>query len=51
MGITVCNVPDYGPMRVADHALSLMLAVQRKIVLMSNYTKNEKWDYVKATGS
>ena len=25
-----------------------MLAVQRKIVLMSNYTKNEKWDYVKA---
>lgn len=48
MGITVCNVPDYGTNEVADHALSLMLAVQRKIVLMSNYTKNEKWDYVKA---
>lgn len=48
MGITVCNVPDYGTNEVADHALSLMLAIQRKIVLMSNYTKNEKWDYVKA---
>ncbi|MGB4439116.1 MAG: C-terminal binding protein [Sedimentibacter sp.] len=48
MGITVCNVPDYGTNEVADHALSLMLAINRKIVLMSNYTKNEKWDYVKA---
>lgn len=48
MGITVCNVPDYGTNEVANHALSLMLAIHRRIVLMSNYTKNEKWDYIKA---
>lgn len=48
LGVTVCNVPDYGVNEVADHALALMLAIQRKIVLMHNYTKNEKWDYVRA---
>ena len=48
IGITICNVPDYGTNEVADHALSLMLAIQRKIVYMSNYTKNIKWDYTKS---
>lgn len=47
-GVQICNVPDYGMNEVADHALSLMLAMDRKIVHMSNYTKNEKWDYLKA---
>ncbi|WMJ77545.1 MULTISPECIES: C-terminal binding protein [unclassified Sedimentibacter] len=48
LGIIVCNVPDYGMNEVADHALTLMLALERKIVLMSNYTKNTKWDYTKS---
>lgn len=47
-GIQVCNVPDYGMNEVADHALALMMALTRKIVLMNNYTKQEKWDYTHA---
>jgi D-3-phosphoglycerate dehydrogenase len=48
LGIQICNVPDYGTNEVADHALALMLALTRKIVIMNNYTKNVKWDYVRA---
>lgn len=39
--IQVCNVPDYGMNEVADHAIALMMAMTRKIVLMNNYTKQE----------
>ena len=47
-GVQICNVPDYGMNEVADHALALMMALTRKIVLMNNYTKQEKWDYAKS---
>ena len=43
--IQICNVPDYGMNEVADHAIALMMAMTRKIVLMNNFTKHQKWDY------
>ena len=45
MGIQVGNVPDYGMNEVADHAISISLAFLRKIVLMNENTKTNKWDY------
>lgn len=47
-GVQICNVPDYGTNEVADQAISLMMALLRKTVLMNAYTKTVKWDYSKA---
>lgn len=42
-GISVCNVPDYGADTVADHTLSLILALVRKIVQFNTALGSGKW--------
>ena len=47
-GVYVCNVPDYGINEVADHALTLMMALVRKVIVMNDYTKTQNWNYAHA---
>ncbi|MCA9910332.1 MAG: C-terminal binding protein [Anaerolineae bacterium] len=44
-GIEVCNVPDYCINEVSDHAVGLLLAVQRKIVQHHRNVQAGIWDY------
>ena len=42
--VLVCNVPDYGVEEVAVHGLSLMLALERKIVFYNQKIHAGIWD-------
>ena len=42
-GIVVSNVTDYCLDEVSDHALALLLALARKIVVLNQSVKNGKW--------
>jgi D-3-phosphoglycerate dehydrogenase len=42
-GIRVCNVPDYGADTVADHAVSVTLAMIRKLELFSRAITAGEW--------
>lgn len=42
-GIAACNVPDYGSEEVAVHALSLMLALRRRVVHFDCHMRNGVW--------
>jgi len=44
-GIAVCNVPDYGTEEVSTHALALILALARKLPLLTQATRQGIWRY------
>lgn len=47
-GVQVENIPDYGMNEVADHAIALMMALLRKVVVMNDHTKHDGWDYTRS---
>jgi C-terminal binding protein len=44
-GIAVCNVPDYGTEEVADHAIMLLLAVVRHLLIADKSIREGEWDF------
>ena len=44
-GVWVCNVPDYCVDEMADHALSLLLALVRGVVELDRSVRAGEWDY------
>lgn len=44
-GIYVCNVPDYSVDEVSEHALTLMLAVARRVTVLDQEVRAGRWDY------
>lgn len=43
LGIAVCNVPDYGADTVADHAVTSILALIRKLAAFSKEIADDRW--------
>ncbi len=43
--IIVCNVPDYGIQEVANQALTMLLALSRKLLHTNIAMKNGRWSY------
>ncbi|MBV9391941.1 MAG: C-terminal binding protein [Verrucomicrobia bacterium] len=44
-GIEVCNVPDYGTEEVANHAIALLLAIHRKILVHQQNIQKGVWNW------
>lgn len=44
-GIPVCNVPDYGIEDVSTHAILLMLAITKKLNVLTDSVRQGVWDY------
>jgi D-3-phosphoglycerate dehydrogenase len=42
-GVTICNTPGINAFAVAEHALTLMLAVGRKITVLDREMRDGKW--------
>lgn len=45
LGITVCNVPDYGTDDVADHAMSLILSLSRSLHNYDKMARDKIWKW------
>lgn len=43
LGIAVCNVPDYGADTVADHAVTLLLGLLRKVKQLDSRVRSDGW--------
>jgi D-3-phosphoglycerate dehydrogenase len=43
-GVMVCNMPDLCTDEVADHAMALLLACNRKVVALANRVRGGTWD-------
>jgi D-3-phosphoglycerate dehydrogenase len=43
LGITVCNTPGVNAPAVAEHALALMLAVARKLIILDREMRTGQW--------
>ncbi len=43
-GVVACNVPDYGVEEVAVHTLSLLLALERKVVFYDRMIRDGVWN-------
>lgn len=43
-GVAVANVPDYCTEEVSDHALALLLALNRKLPILSSLVRTGRWD-------
>jgi D-3-phosphoglycerate dehydrogenase / 2-oxoglutarate reductase len=45
-GIQVCNIPDYGTEEVANHAVALCLAVNRRILAYDQNVRRGQWGHL-----
>ncbi|MHC5538978.1 C-terminal binding protein [Singulisphaera rosea] len=50
-GIVVCNVPDYGTEEVADHAITFLLAMVRRLLPTHLEIRSGGWDHRTAYGT
>jgi D-3-phosphoglycerate dehydrogenase len=44
-GIHVCNVPDYGTEKVANHAIALLFSVHRRILSYDRKVRDCQWGH------
>ena len=44
-GIYVCNVPDYGVEEVANHAVTMLLMLAKKMPILTEAFRNGDWGY------
>ncbi len=51
LGIHVANAPDYSPEAIAEHAIALLLGLQRKVCIADNQVKNYNFALDNLVGS
>lgn len=44
-GIYVCNVPDYGVDEVSNHAIAMLLALSKKLLVITKSMRKGEWGY------